>query len=234
MPSGNIKNLITMDRQTGTPSVATVLCLILSIFSNLNTCENNQNTRDVPMVSTSILLEQEEELQASMKELGTITSSINLNPKQPVEEKECVHKDSMSNDIKSSTMCERTTSICVESIYKDVLKYQLKLSNEYNPYSIVAVIGSPKVRWQTKRRRIWNHMFYIVPPPEPCMVSYRLVLLIDIHILRGELSMMGTYFYTIQNQKSLRRLYMRHKEHIDSESGIRNFVPSELCVKKAP
>jgi hypothetical protein len=90
MPSGNIKNLITMDRQTGTPSVATVLCLILSIFSNLNTCENNQNTRDVP-----------------------------------------IHKDLMSNDIKSSTMCERTTSICVESIYEDVLKYQLKLNNEF-------------------------------------------------------------------------------------------------------
>jgi hypothetical protein len=66
------------------------------------------------------------------------------------------------------------------------------------------------------------------------MVSYRLVLLIDIHILRAELSMMGTYFYTIQNQKSLRRLCKRHKEHIESESGIRIFVPSELRVKKPP
>jgi hypothetical protein len=67
-------------------------------------CENNQNTKDVPIVSTSILSEQNE-LQASVHELGgTITSGINLNPKRPVTEKEVVYTDTMSNDIKSSTM----------------------------------------------------------------------------------------------------------------------------------
>jgi hypothetical protein len=37
----------------------------------------------------------------------------------------------MSNDIQSSTMCENTTSMCIESIYKNHPKYHLNSNNEF-------------------------------------------------------------------------------------------------------
>jgi hypothetical protein len=84
-------------------------------------CANIQNTKDVPRVSTSVLLEQE--LQASVKETGTITSGINLNPQQPVTSNDGI--DNTSKDMPSSPMCENLTSMCNESTYEYESKNRL-------------------------------------------------------------------------------------------------------------
>jgi hypothetical protein len=88
-----------------------------------------QNTKDVPRVSTPIL--SEHELRASALETGTITSGINLNPKQPVTEDKGIYTGKMTNDSQSSTMCEYTTSMCIESIYEDDSKYRLSSNDGF-------------------------------------------------------------------------------------------------------
>jgi hypothetical protein len=90
-------------------------------------CENIQNTEDVPQVSTSILSEQE--LQASVGERGTISSGINLNPQQPVTANAEI--GDTSKDSQRSTMCEKSASMCQESIYEDDSKYRLNSNDEF-------------------------------------------------------------------------------------------------------
>jgi hypothetical protein len=89
---------------------------------------NNQNTTDVPEVSTSILSEPEE-LQASVGEVGTITSGINLNPQQPVTTNDGI--DDTSKDIHSTPMCENLTSMCNESSYEYDVKNRLNSNDEF-------------------------------------------------------------------------------------------------------
>jgi hypothetical protein len=76
-------------------------------------------------------MHSEQDLKASEGYQGTISSGINLNPKQPVRENEVGDTGMMSNDIQSSTMCENTTSMCIESIYEDVSKYRLNSNDEF-------------------------------------------------------------------------------------------------------
>jgi hypothetical protein len=91
-------------------------------------CENNQNTTDVPEVSPSILSEQEE-LQASVGEIGTMTSGINLNPQQPVTTNAGI--DDTSKDMPSSLMCENLTSMCNESTYEYESKNSLNSNDDF-------------------------------------------------------------------------------------------------------
>jgi hypothetical protein len=74
---------------------------------------------------------EQTDLQASQGHKGTKTSDINLNPKQPVTESEMCDMGTMTNDDPNSTMCEKTTSICMESIYDNDLKYCLTSNDEF-------------------------------------------------------------------------------------------------------
>jgi hypothetical protein len=60
-----------------------------------------------------------------------MTCGINLNPKLPVAENEIGDTGKMSNDNQSSTMCENTTSMCIESVYENDLKYRLNSNDEF-------------------------------------------------------------------------------------------------------
>jgi hypothetical protein len=95
-------------------------------------CANIQNTTDVPHVSTSILSEQElqaSELQASVGEIGTNTSGINLNPAQPVTTNDGI--GATSQDIHMSPTCEKSTSMCNESTYEYDVKNRLNSNDEF-------------------------------------------------------------------------------------------------------
>jgi hypothetical protein len=87
-------------------------------------CANNHNTTYIPSVSPSVHSEQAD-LQSSAGQEGTTTSEINLNPKQSVTEIKGQDMGTMSKDDPNSTLCENTTSTCMESIYKDDSKYRL-------------------------------------------------------------------------------------------------------------
>jgi hypothetical protein len=97
----------------------------------LRDCANNHNTTYVPRVSTSDPAEQID-LQASVGHDGTKTSDIDLNPKQPVTESEMRDMGTMSNDDPNPTMCENTTSICMESIYENDSKYRLNSNDKFH------------------------------------------------------------------------------------------------------
>jgi hypothetical protein len=79
-------------------------------------------------VSTSILSEPEE-LQASVGEVGTIKSGINLNPQQPVTTNDGI--DDTSKDIHSTPMCENLTYMCNESSYEYDVKNRLNSNDEF-------------------------------------------------------------------------------------------------------
>jgi hypothetical protein len=75
--------------------------------------------------------EERTDLHASGGHEGNKTSDNHLNPKQPVTESELRDSGTMAKKQPNSTMCEKTSSICMESIYKQDSKYRLNSNDEF-------------------------------------------------------------------------------------------------------
>jgi hypothetical protein len=91
-------------------------------------CANTPNTTDVPSTTYVPSIHSE---QTSAELTGTNESDINLNPKQPVTESEVGDIGTMSNDDPHSSMCEKTTSICMTSIYEKDSHYRLNSNDGF-------------------------------------------------------------------------------------------------------
>jgi hypothetical protein len=93
-----------------------------------DTCANTPNTTDGP---STTYVPSIHSVQTSAELKGTNKSDINLNPKQPVTESEVGDIGTMSNDAPNSSMCEKTTSICMTSIYEKDSHYRLNSNDGF-------------------------------------------------------------------------------------------------------
>jgi hypothetical protein len=82
---------------------------------------NTQNTKDVPIRSTSAHSEHIPE------ELGRPLS----NPNPPVTNNDVDDIGLTTNDNQNSTMCENRTSMCQENIYENDSEYRLNSNDEF-------------------------------------------------------------------------------------------------------